>query len=396
VRPLALTLIAGTRPEVIKLAPVVRVARERPAAFRIRIVLTGQHPDLAAHLMEEFDLRADVELALAPPDRGLANTFAECLRSLAAVLDEDRPDWVLVQGDTTTAVAGALAAFYGRIPVAHVEAGLRSGCRTSPFPEEMHRRVIAPLADLHLAPTPQARRNLLEQGVPEASIVVTGNTVIDALFDMRGRLGTARSHMPRTPTDRYVLVTVHRRENHGESLGRICEALLGLLDRNDDLSLLLPVHPHPRVADVVIARLSGHPRIVLSKPLGYAAFVQALVNAALVLTDSGGVQEECAALGKPVLVLRGETERQEALAAGVAMLVGVAPDRIVSTATRLLTDPAAYLAMERPTDAYGDGCAAARILDAIERVTRATAPPPRCASPPGLVDSADLGPNTKD
>ena len=365
-RPLALTVIVGTRPEVVKMAPVVRVARERADAFRIRLVLTGQHPELAARLMEELGLRADVELALR--HSGLATMFAECLRSLAAVLDEDRPDWVMVQGDTTTALAGALAAFYEQIPVAHVEAGLRSGRRRSPFPEEMHRRLVASLADLQLAPTPQARRNLLEQSVPDASIVVTGNTVIDSLFDMRRRLATAPSRMLPMPTSRYVLVTVHRRENHGERLRRICDGLLGLLEANRDLSILLPVHPHPQVAEVVIGRLSGQPRIVLSQPLGYAAFVDALLNAAIVLTDSGGVQEECAALGKPVLVLRDETERVEAVAAEVAMLVGASPERIVDAATRLLTVPVAYGAMARRTGAYGDGTAAARILEAIERV----------------------------
>ncbi len=374
-RPLTLTVIAGTRPEVIKLAPVVRVARERPAAFRVRLVLSGQHPTLAARLMEELDLRAEIELELADHEGGLAHAFASCLRSLSTVLEESRPDWVLVQGDTTTALAGALAAFYARIPVAHVEAGLRSGSRASPFPEEVHRRATASLADLHLAPTPQARRNLLEQGVPETSIVVTGNTVIDALFDMQRRLETVRSRMTPMPTARYALVTVHRRENHGEPLQRICDALCALLDRHSDLSLLLPVHPNPRVANVVAARLGGRPRAVLSQPLDYAAFVDALVHAAFVLTDSGGVQEECAALGKPVLVLRGETERPEAVAAGVAKLVGVSPDRIVAAASRLWTDPDAYRAMQRPTDAYGDGCAAVRVLEAIERVARAGALP---------------------
>lgn len=372
-RPLALTVIAGTRPEVIKLAPVVRVARERPEAFRIRLVLTGQHPELAARLVEELGLRADVDLDLAPWQGGLAITFAKFLQALAALLGQERPDWVLVQGDTTTTFAGALAAFYEHISVAHVEAGLRSGCRTSPFPEEVHRRATASLADLHFAPTAQARRNLLEHGVPEKSIVVTGNTVIDSLFDMRERLRSIRLDSMPLPTSRYALVTVHRRENHGARLDRICDALLALLERNRDLSLLLPVHPNPQVAQIVVGRLKDHPRAVLCEPLGYAAFVDALVNAFLVLTDSGGVQEECAALGKPVLVLRDETERHEAVAVGVAMLVGVSPERIVAAASELLTDAAAYRAMERPTDAYGDGHAARRILETIERVMRASA-----------------------
>ena len=368
-RQLALTVIVGTRPEVIKLAPVVRAARKRPRSFRIRLVLTGQHPELAAPLMEELELQADVELTLASRRGGLAQTLAECVRSISGMLHKDRSDWVLVQGDTTTALAGALSAFYEHIPVAHVEAGLRSGCRTSPFPEEMHRRLTGTLAALHLAPTQQARRNLLEHGVPESSIVVTGNTVIDALFEMRRCLPTLQSIMPKMPTSRYVLATIHRRENHGERLQQVCDGLLQLLERNLDLSLLVPIHPNPEVGRVISARLTGHPRIVLVEPMGYATFVAALVDATIVLTDSGGVQEECAALGKPVLVLRTDTERHEAVAAGVALLIGTSPDRIVEATSWLLTDPLAYRAMQRPTNAFGDGFAAGRVLDAIERAT---------------------------
>jgi UDP-N-acetylglucosamine 2-epimerase (non-hydrolysing) len=268
-------------------------------------------------------------------------------------------------------LAGALAAFYQQIAVAHVEEGLRTGCRTSPFPEEMNRRLTSPLAELHFAPTPQARLNLLQDGVPDASIVVTGNTVIDALFDTQRRSASTPRTMARVSTPRYVLVTVHRRENHGDALASICDGVVELLQKNPDVSALVPVHPNPQVRDVVVKRLRGHPHVVLSDPLGYSDFVQALVNASLVLTDSGGIQEECAALGKPVLVLRSETERPEAVAAGVALLVGTGSSRIAEAASLLLTDAAALERMSRPTDAFGDGRASLRILEALTRATEA-------------------------
>jgi UDP-N-acetylglucosamine 2-epimerase (non-hydrolysing) len=353
--------VLGTRPEVIKLAPLIRLARSRPHEIRLRIVLTGQHRELSRQMMSEFDLQADVDLDLMHRNQGLAAITADCLRGLSEVLAADRPDWVLVQGDTTTTLAASLAAFYNGIRVGHVEAGLRTGCRTSPFPEEMNRRLTSCISDVHFAPTERARRNLLEQGVADDAIVVTGNTGIDALFEVR-RAFAAEATDVREP---YVLATVHRRENHGEALGRICDGLLALLDRHRDVTLLLPLHPSPRVHDAVVAKLGGHPRAVLSAPLGYSEFQRALVGAALVLTDSGGIQEECAALGKPVLVLRAQTERQEAVEAGVAVLVGTCAATIADTASALLTDRERYRSMARPTTAFGDGTASARILDAL-------------------------------
>ena len=388
-RPIELAVVLGTRPEVIKLAPVVRLARQRADEFHVRLLLTGQHRELADRLMDEFGLEADVDLDLMRRHHGLAPMAAECLRGLGAVLASDPPDWVLVQGDTTTTFAGALAAFYNRIRVGHVEAGLRTGCPNSPFPEEMNRRLTTSLAELHFAPTETARANLLEQGVAPGVIVVTGNTGIDSLFEVRRRLAgettpesmhamrsmqaleppTMQSISPVPATRRYALVTVHRRENHGPALARICDGLLALLDRHADLGIVLPVHPSPQVQGVVCARLGRHPRVVLAEPLGHAAFVQRLVGAALVLTDSGGVQEECAALGKPVLVLRDDTERQEAVDAGVAMLVGTAPQRIVDAASKVLSDAEVYDRMAQPSLAFGDGRASARILDALKRHT---------------------------
>jgi UDP-N-acetylglucosamine 2-epimerase (non-hydrolysing) len=361
----SITAVVGTRPEAIKLAPVILAARARPDEFSVQIVRTGQHRELVDQLMEEFGLHADVDLKIMQPQQDLAHVMAASVRGLADVFAAQRPDWVLVQGDTTTTFAAALAAFYNGVRVGHVEAGLRTGRRRSPFPEEANRALTACVADLHFAPTEGARANLLRQGVADAEIVVTGNTVVDALFQTLDRIARrGRVATPAAP-GKYLLVTTHRRENHGAALDEICAALLELLARHGGVSVWLPMHPSPAVRDRILASLAGHPRALLTEPLGYTDFVAALSGAALVLTDSGGVQEECAALGKPVLVLRSDTERPEAVDAGVAMLVGTDRARIVEVASALLLDAESYRSMSRPTSAFGRGRASARILEAL-------------------------------
>ena len=362
-RPLRLAAIIGTRPEAIKLMPVIFAARERPEQFEVEVVRTGQHREMVDRLMHEFGLRADLDLDVMRPDQDLAHVMAESVRGLSAYVASARPDWVLVQGDTTTTFAGALAGFSNHARIGHVEAGLRTGNRRSPFPEEANRALTARLADLHFAPTEQARQNLLQEGIAASTILVTGNTVVDALLRTLGRAQVAPAGRDARP--RYVLVTAHRRENHGVALGRICDALLLLLERHPELSATVPMHPSPKVREVLIGRLGRDPRIRLTEALGYSDFVRALDGAALVLTDSGGVQEECAALGKPVLVLRDDTERQEAIDAGVAILVGTDAQQIADVGSSLLDDAERYATMARPSNAFGDGDASGKILDAL-------------------------------
>ncbi len=356
----------GTRPEAIKLAPVIFAARARPLQFDVQVIRTGQHRELVDRAMQEFGLQSDVDLDLMTPNQSLAQVLSAAVSGLSEVFRTDSPDWVLVQGDTTTTFAGALAAFYNQVRVGHVEAGLRTGDRHLPFPEEANRSMTARLADLHFAPTEQARRNLLAEGLQASTILMTGNTVIDILLRTlsRGPLAAERRADGPGAAD-YVLVTVHRRENHGAPLDRICDALIALLARHPALGAWLPMHPSPAVREAVVARLGAHPRIRLTEPLGYVDFVTALDGATLVLSDSGGVQEECAALGKPMLVMRDDTERPEAVDAGVAVLVGTDPARIVEVASRLLGDPEAASRMARPSTAFGDGRASERILDAL-------------------------------
>ena len=364
---LRIAVIVGTRPEAIKLMPVIAAARARPALFAITIIRTGQHREMVDDLMAEFGLEADFDLRVMRHNQDLGHVLSESLRGLSELIERARPDWVLVQGDTATTFAGALAAFHHRVRVGHVEAGLRTGKRHSPFPEETYRSMTARLTDLHFAPTEQARANLLKEGIAENDIVMTGNTVVDALMQTLARSKETGADAPPEARQRYILVTAHRRESHGPALGRICDALEQLLARDPDLGAWVPMHPSPNVRAVLTARLGRHPRIRLTEPLGYRAFVQALADAALILTDSGGVQEECAALGRPVLVMREDTERPEALAAGVAILVGTDTAQIVETGAGLLDDTERYRRMARPSAAFGSGSASTQILDAMLR-----------------------------
>lgn len=368
-------VVFGTRPEVIKLAPVIHDLRARPDQVDLTLCSTGQHREMLDQTLAAFDLRPDRELRLMQAGQHPTDLLGRLLIGLRGVLAETRPDVVVVQGDTTTVMAAALAAFLHGARVAHVEAGLRTGDRRAPFPEEVNRRVAGVVADHHFAPTVRARENLLSEGVGPESIFLTGNTVVDALHWMRSKVADLPlpAHLDPGPA-RLVLITAHRRENFGEPFRELCRALRDIAERFEDVCLLYPVHLNPNVQGVVHDILDGCPRVRLVEPVDYAHFVALLTRAHLVLTDSGGIQEEAPALGKPVLVMREKTERPEAVAAGVVRLVGTDRSRIVSEATALLSDPAAYATMARMVDVYGDGRAAARIGEVI--VTgRMTTPP---------------------
>ncbi len=357
---LKIVVIIGTRPEAIKMAPVVRMLENHPEAFAVHTCATAQHREMLDQVVAHFGIRIAHDLDIMTPGQSLARVTARAVEGVQAFLDRIGPDWVLVQGDTTTTFAAALAAFYGRVPVGHVEAGLRTGDPHSPYPEEMNRRLTGALATLHFAPTPAGRDNLLRENVRREDIRVTGNTAIDALQMVLSQPRPAA--LPRLfPADRRgILVTAHRRESFGAGLRSICAALRRLAAR-PDVHFVYPLHPNPNVREVAIDALSGLTNVTLTEPLDYRSFVWAMAESTLILTDSGGIQEEAPSLGKPVLVLRDCTERPEAIAAGVARLVGTDEACIVRETERLLDDEAAYAAMARAVNPYGDGHAAARI-----------------------------------
>ncbi len=361
----SLLVIFGTRPEAIKLAPVVRELRRRtPPGGHVRICVTGQHRQMLDQVLRIFEIEPDVDLDLMRPNQSLPDLTARALTAVADVLADDRPDAVLVQGDTTTAMAAALAAFYAQVPVGHVEAGLRTGDRYSPFPEEINRRVISTLATWHFAPTRRAAEALLKENVDPASVFVTGNTVIDALLQIMEATEAPRFPFP-TAGRRLVLVTAHRREHFGAPMAEAFEALRRLVERNPGIELAYPVHLNPNVQEPARRILGGQPRIHLLPPMDYVEFVHLMARATLILTDSGGIQEEAPALGKPVLVMRRETERPEAIEAGTARLVGTDLWTIVHEAERVLHDEAAYAAMAQAVNPFGDGTAARQIADVL-------------------------------
>ena len=363
--------VFGTRPEAIKMAPVVRLLARTPG-IEARVCVTGQHRQMLDQVLDLFAIAPDHDLDIMRAGQGLTYVTAEVLQRMEAVLAAERPDRVLVQGDTTTAFAAALAAFYARIPVGHVEAGLRTGNIHAPWPEEMNRRLVTGLSDLHWPPTDEARTNLLREGVDAARIVVTGNTVIDALLDTvalleadPARAAALDAAAPALdPARRLILVTGHRRENFGSGLARVATGLRQLADR-PDVQIVYPVHLNPHVQDAARTVLAGHPNIHLIAPLDYLPFVQLMRRSFLIVTDSGGVQEEAPSLGKPILVTRDTTERPEAVAAGTVILVGTSTERLVRCAATLLDDPAAYAAMAVAHNPYGDGQAAGRILESL-------------------------------
>jgi len=363
--------VFGTRPEAIKLAPLVLELRAR-AEFEVRVCVTAQHRQMLDQVLETFAIRPDYDLGIMQPGQDLFDVTARCLTGLRPVLEKERPAWVVVEGDTTTVFAAALAAFYLDIRVAHVEAGLRTGDKRRPFPEEINRRLASHIADLHFAPTESARRNLRNEGIPEHSIHVTGNTVVDALLYIRdkyrGRWPAPPGMRPLSSKEaagkRLVLVTGHRRESFGAGFERICEALRRIAQR-PDVEVVYPVHLNPNVQKPVFGILGDLPNVQLIEPVPYVPFVGLMESAYLILTDSGGIQEEAPSLGKPVLVMREVTERPEAVEAGTVKLVGTDVERIVNGVNELLDDPAVYQRMSRAHNPYGDGQAARRIADIL-------------------------------
>jgi len=353
--------VMGTRPEAVKLAPVILRLRRGDVGPAVRIVATGQHRGLLDRALADFGLAADVDLALMRPGQDLPELTARALVALAEEFRGNRPDYVLAQGDTTTVFCAALASRYAQVPFGHVEAGLRTW-QPTPFPEETNRVLTTHLADLHFAPTESARRNLLREGIGAGSIHVTGNTAIDALKLIADRAPP----LPVTPaTPRFLLVTAHRRENLGAPLAAIAGAVADLVDRHADLSVVWPVHPNPGVRAAVADALAGRARVHLIEPVGYPEFVALMRASFLILTDSGGIQEEAPSLGRPVLVLRESTERPEAIEAGAARLVGTDRAAIVAAVEELLGHPEVYDRFARVVNPFGDGRAAGRIARAL-------------------------------
>lgn len=351
--------IVGTRPEGIKMAPLIKALKREPWAH-VTVLATAQHRGLLDQVLSLFDIQPDVDLNIMRANQALPELTARLITALDENFGEFSPDVVLAQGDTTTVMTAALVAFYRRIPFGHVEAGLRTHDLDNPFPEEMNRLVAGHLARWHFVPTERSRKNLLREGIPDSAIHVTGNTVIDALLEVAATDWPL--DIPLDSSKRLVLVTAHRRENFGEPFRAVCRAIRTLVDRHADIEVVYPVHPNPNISSVAHELLGGHPRICLCAPLDYAPFVEAQKRAYLILTDSGGVQEEAPALGKPVLVMRSETERPEAVDEGVVRLVGTEETRIVAEASRLLDDEGAYQEMARGVSPYGDGNASQRIV----------------------------------
>ncbi|MFN6487343.1 MULTISPECIES: non-hydrolyzing UDP-N-acetylglucosamine 2-epimerase [unclassified Nostoc] len=357
-------IILGTRPEAIKLAPVIQVF-QKSSSFELQVILTGQHREMVEQVMQLFNIKSDYNLEIMQVQQSLNDITCRSLQGLEALFKVKKPDLVVVQGDTTTAFAAALAAFYQKIPVGHVEAGLRTDDIFNPYPEEANRRLISQITQLHFAPTPWAVENLHRSGVL-GEIHMTGNTVIDALLNVAATQVVC--NVPGLDWDLYrvLLATVHRRENWGEPLEAIAQGFLQILDKFPDTALLLPLHRNPTVRVPLQELLGNHPRIFLTEPLDYGELVAAIGRSHLLLTDSGGLQEEAPSLGKPVLVLRDTTERPEAVTAGTAKLVGTTSENIFAAAVELLSDSDAYEAMANAINPFGDGHAAERILQIVQ------------------------------
>ena len=374
--PLRVLTVFGTRPEAIKMAPVVRALQEHPET-EVEVVVTGQHREILDQVLELFAIKPDRDLNVMRPRQTLYGLTATTLEGMASALEGSRADVTLVQGDTTTAFAAGLASFYAKIPVGHVEAGLRTETIYEPFPEEMNRRMLSTISALHFAPTTGSLQNLLAEGVSREKIYVTGNTVTDALVQIADRLppGLPPGLVDLPAGARFALVETHRRENLGEPMRDVCRALKDLVERHPDFHVVFSVHPNPAVREVVFPELKGVERVHLLEPVDYTTLIALIRECTLILTDSGGIQEEAPSLGKPVLVLRRQTERPEGVTAGVAELMGTDRDKIVARASTLWTDPEAYRSMSMVASPYGDGEAARRTVEALLHVFRGGARP---------------------
>lgn len=362
-------VLFGTRPEAIKLAPVIKVLEKPCGLFYPKVVVTAQHREMLDQVLDLFRITPDYDLDIMSPNQTLFDVSARALRGFEEILIKQKPAIVLVQGDTTSSLMGALSAFYCKIPVGHIEAGLRSFDKYRPFPEEMNRRLVSHIADLHFAPTASAAENLRREGIDKDKVFVTGNTVIDALRE------TVKNKLPHDnplldsldlKTHRLVLATAHRRENWETPLKEICQALLMLVDRFSDIVVVFSVHKNPKARDIIEKMLSGQERIHLIEPLEYGPFCRLMSESYIILTDSGGIQEEAPSLGKPVLVLREVTERPEGIEAGTVRLVGVSAEKIAKAASRLLSDRREYDKMARAINPYGDGQASKKIVDILK------------------------------
>ncbi len=374
--PLRVLTVFGTRPEAIKMAPVVRALQEHPET-EVEVVVTGQHREILDQVLELFAIKPDRDLNVMRPRQTLYGLTATTLEGMASALEGSRADVTLVQGDTTTAFAAGLASFYAKIPVGHVEAGLRTETIYEPFPEEMNRRMLSTISAMHFAPTIGSLHNLLAEGISRDKIYVTGNTVTDALVQIADRLppGLPPGLVDLPAGARFALVETHRRENLGEPMRDVCLALKDLVERHPDFHVVFSVHPNPAVRDVVFPELQGVERVHLLEPVDYTTLISLIRECTLILTDSGGIQEEAPSLGKPVLVLRRQTERPEGVTAGVAELMGTERGKIVERASSLWTNPAAYRAMSMVASPYGDGEAARRTVEALLHVFRGGARP---------------------
>jgi UDP-N-acetylglucosamine 2-epimerase (non-hydrolysing) len=365
----------GTRPEVIKLAPVIRDLKRAEQGVDVRTICSGQHSDLLNPLLDLFDLSPDHHLDVMQPRQTPNEVCARVLERLGPIVAKEAPELMIVQGDTTTALAGALTAFHHTVPVAHVEAGLRSGNPESPFPEEMNRRLITRLATYHFAATSGNREALLDEGVPEASIFITGNPVVDSLQHILRTASPSERIRPlldRISGSKLVVLTTHRRENFGDTMRQNLRALREFVETREDVTLVFAVHPNPNVVEEAQAELSGHSRILLIAPLDYPDFLQLLLHAWLVVSDSGGIQEEAPSLGKPLLVLRNNTERKEAVEAGAAVLVGDEPGRLTSILKQVYIDSTWIETMRQMPNPFGDGMAARRIANVISSALHRT------------------------
>jgi UDP-N-acetylglucosamine 2-epimerase (non-hydrolysing) len=369
-----LLFIFGTRPEAIKMAPIILALRD-DTQFGVKICLTAQHRQMLDQEMKLFGIIPDYDLNIMQSGQDLFDITSRALIGLRDVIDKARPDFILVQGDTTTALVGAIAAFYKKIPVAHIEAGLRTWDPYAPFPEEINRTLVSKIAKLHFAPTQRSKENLLREGIADETIYVTGNTVIDALLWVRNKVanqrdwddifGSAQTLLANNSP--IILVTGHRRENFGDNFINICDALVTLAKNHPDWHIVYPVHLNPNVQIPVKSKLSQYANIHLLEPLSYAPFVYLMSRAQIILTDSGGIQEEGPALGKPILVMREVTERPEAIAAGTAILVGANTQRIVYEVEKLMQDKIYYAQMARAVNPFGDGTASKKIIEVLVR-----------------------------